>query len=255
MKLRPAERDRLREWLLGSYGDWAGVRHALDSRNRNLSQSSLDRFFAGKHSDRTLRYIALLLGSNAEALVAQLRAVRATQPETMSVLKDPDAYNVALRIYVEMKTRKVALLFNPTHDLVTEIYNSWYAFFQVARNEIKAIPLHKDPKSPEMRRLFRLSHQILNDGLRPHLECWQARFRNWMAEAGKGSAEGAPQDAQTNFPHWKLLRDDLLATNQRLINYATALGQMVGQPDSAPPPTDQRSPRPRRRMVSARSAA
>src|SRR5664280_871386 len=94
-------------------------------------------------------------------------------------LRDPDAFRIAFQLWVEMTTRKLGLPIDPAQDLITECYDSWYAFFKSARELIKAIPLHKDPRSPELRRLVQLSQAVLNDGLRPHLQRWQARFRRW----------------------------------------------------------------------------
>lgn len=243
MKLRPAERLKLRDLLLGTYGDWAGVRSGLDAKSLKLSQSSLDRFFSGERdSDRTFRTVALLLGTTAEALRNQLRilsgehgARKISHVGSARPLKDPEAFRVAFQLWVEMTTRKLGLPIDPNQDIITEVYDSWYAFFRTARELIKAIPLHRDPKSPELRHLIHLSQAVLNDGLRPHLQRWQARFRRWADASTERAPTVTPQEAQQRFPDWNLLRDDLLATNQRLMSYVVALESMVGQPNQATP--------------------
>jgi hypothetical protein len=242
MYLTLAERGRLREMLLSSFRDWKGVHAALSSRRLQLSQSSLDRFFAGRtRSPRTLRTLALLLNTTPEALVNQVQLVdsssrwtRALNLSKISRLEDEEAFRVAYQLWVEMTTRKLGLPIDPSQDLVTECYDSWYAFFKVARELIKAIPLHRNPQSAELRQLIVLSQAVLNEGLRPHLQRWQARFRRWSSHLGeKTVATGrTPQDVQQTFPEWIPLRDDLFATNRRLITYVNALETMVGKPRS-----------------------
>jgi hypothetical protein len=41
-----------------------------------------------------------------------------------------------------------------------------------------------------------------------------------------------PQKVQQRFPGWAPLRDDLLATNQRLISYVGALESMIARPNA-----------------------
>lgn len=149
-------------------------------------------------------------------------------------LRDPDAFRIAFQLWVEMTTRKLGLPIDPAQDLVTECYDSWYTFFKSARELIKAIPLHKDPCSAELRSLVQLSQAVLNDGLRPHLQRWQAKFRRWWTTAGLTQDPAlSPQEAQQRFPEWTALRDDLLATNQRLISYVGALETMIARPNAS----------------------
>ena len=243
MPLTLPERVRLRKLVLAQHRDWAAVHSALKARNLAISQSSLDRFFSGRSdSPRTMRTLAALLGTSPEALENQVRIVLpATNPsQTQSgkkpatTLRNPEAFRIAYQLWVEMTTRKLGLPIDPTQDLVSELYDSWYAFFKSARELTKAIPLHKDPRSPELRRLVQLSHSVLNDGLRPHLQRWQARYRRWLTNGGDpAQAPGlSPQEAQQLFPQWTALRDDLLATNRRLMGYLAALDVMVARPNA-----------------------
>lgn len=240
MPLSRPERDRLKELVLAHHRDWAALHAALKSRHAlAISQSSLDRFFSGRSdSARTLRTIALLLGTTPEALGNRVRLVTPAVPSERTApaapLRDPEAFRVAYQLWVEMTTRKLGHAIDPAQDLIAECYDSWYAFFKSARELIKAIPLHKDPECAELRRLVQLSQAVLNDGLRPHLQRWQARFRSWLAHGGdRARASGlSPQEAQQLFPQWATLRDDLLAANQRLIGYLATLDVMVARPNT-----------------------
>ena len=252
MHLTKTERQRLKDQILGLYCDWSRVEPALKAKNLRLSKSSFDRFIAGtSNSPRTLSKLAALLGTTSEALVNQIRMLRhgpLQAPEgsfaAVKPLRDPEAFRIAFQLWVEMTTRKLGLLIDPTQDSVAECYDSWYAFFKSARELIKTIPLHKNPRSAELRQLVQISQAVLNDGIRPHLQRWQARFRNWAANSGdRAKSPGlSPQEAQQLFPEWPALRDDLLATNQRLISYVCALDVMVARP-VAPQPAGKRLPR------------
>lgn len=65
----------------------------------------------------------------------------------------------------------------------------------------------------------------LNDGLRPHLTKWQARFRRWCskAESDDQFAGMSPQDIQKNFPNYKELTADLKQMNDYLKEYTNAI--------------------------------
>ena len=252
MHLSSAERLRLKSLVLGHHRDWAALHEALKPKHLTISQSSLDRFFSGKtNSPRTLRTVAISLGTTDEALVNQIRVLNRPGRTVASgdfalatPLRDPDAFRIAFQLWVEMTTRKLGLPIDPAQDLITECYDSWYAFFKAARELIKAIPLHKDPQSAELRRLIQLSRAVLNDGLRPHLQRWQAKFRRWSTIAASTQDPAlSPQEAQQRFPEWAALRDDLLATNQRLISYVSALETMIARPNAPRTRRKARSPK------------
>mgnify|MGYP001175459398 CR=1 FL=1 len=244
MLLSRSERLLLKDRVLTHHRDWAALHATLKEKHRlTISQSSLDRYFGCRsNSARTLRTLAILLGTTPDELVHRLQAATSAETSTRPPkrtrtivarpLRDPDAFRIAYQLWVEMTTRKLGLRIDLSQDLVVECYDSWYAFLKAARELTKAIPLHKDPRSPELRRLVQLSHSVMNEGVRPHLQRWQARFRAWLANGGD-RARGAgltPQEAQQLFPEWPALRDDLMASNQRLIGYLTALEIMVDRP-------------------------
>lgn len=265
VKLSLPQRSYLKRMLHDRCRDWAGFHAALKAAHGlTISQSSIDRFIAGgSNSARTFRTFALVLGTTPDALAGDLRLEPASDALTeynkpvspvqasadlaaVAPLRDREAFRVAYQLWFEMSTRKVAQPIDPATDLVVEIYDSWYVFFKNARELAKAIPLHKNPVDPALRRLVQLSHAMLNHGLRPHLQRWQGKFRHWIAAGGdKSQTHGiAPQAAQQLFPEWPALRDDLFATSQRLMTYHAALAEMVAQPNAPHPPA---RPKPRRK--------
>jgi hypothetical protein len=47
---------------------------------------------------------------------------------------------IAYAIWVELSTRKIGLPIDLDHDVIVEIYDSWFNFFSVTRDLIKDIP-------------------------------------------------------------------------------------------------------------------
>ena len=101
---------------------------------------------------------------------------------------------IANRIYIELTTRKAAIPFDEDNDVIAEVYDSWYKLFGIIREEIKSVPgrylKDHDPTSA----LIGLTTRILNEGLRPHLTQYQARFRKWYEEE-----KARPENKQLSF--------------------------------------------------------
>lgn len=239
-----AELAWIRTELFTLHGGIAGVMNAARTGKLVISETSIRLYFKGERpSRRTLDCIARLLHTAPAALLVQARLAcplddPAAQADTASVrLHDPEAFRVAYQLWVEMGTRKLGEPIDPATDLIGEVYDSWYAFFKIARELAKAIPLHKDPADLALRRLVQLSQAVLNHGLRPHLQRWQGKFRAWHTAGDRALAPGlTPQAAQALFPEWAALRDDLAATGQRLMTYHAALGEMIARPNAPQPP-------------------
>ena len=121
---------------------------------------------------------------------------------------------IAYKLWVELSTRKIGLPYDEENDVITEVYDSWYSFFKIARDLLKDIPAERLAYSGE---LVELTQKVLNDGLRPHLTRWQAKYRKWDKQASE--KEGTPQDIQKCYPEYAELIDDLKKTNQKMINY------------------------------------
>lgn len=136
---------------------------------------------------------------------------------------------VAYSIWVELSTRKIGLPIDFEHDVVAEIYDSWYAFFSVTRELLKTIPVQK-VRNSSTQKVIRLSIEVLNEGLRPHLTRWQARFRRWFEhelERKGGSEVLSPQEIQTKFRNWDELKRDMEQVNAHLIHYRKRMNELV----------------------------
>jgi hypothetical protein len=135
---------------------------------------------------------------------------------------------IAYKIWVELSTRKIGIPVELDKDVIVEVYNSWYKFFEVTRELIKEIPASK-LKRKETRNIIRLSIDVLNNGVRPHLTDWQARFRRWYEHelTDQDKINVSPQDLQKNYPDYKQLTQDLLKVNHKLIKYREAMYKLA----------------------------
>lgn len=139
---------------------------------------------------------------------------------------------IAYAIWVELSTRKIGLEIDFEHDVLIEIYDSWYSFFKVTRELIKGVPVAK-LRSDSTQQIIQLSIEVLNMGLRPHLTRWQARFRKWYEREVKryDNAAGTevldPQQIQQKFPQYEDLRKDMHRVNQFLIHYRAKMRELI----------------------------
>jgi hypothetical protein len=135
---------------------------------------------------------------------------------------------IAYQIWVELSTRKIGLPIDLDDDVVIEIYDSWYSFFGVTRELLKDVPVAKFRRA-DTEKIIRLSMEVLNVGIRPHLTKWQARFRRWyehtMAQEDKLVA--SPQDVQQEFPQFADLKEEMQEVNHRLMAYRRKMHQIV----------------------------
>jgi hypothetical protein len=122
---------------------------------------------------------------------------------------------IAYKIWVELSTRKIGLRFDKENDVIKEVYDSWHKFFETARELLKDIPGNRIPYSGD---LIELTEKVLNIGLRPHLTKWQAKYRRWYEEELKRDS-GTPQDIQKKYPEYDALVEDLIETNEKMIEY------------------------------------
>jgi len=139
---------------------------------------------------------------------------------------------VAYAIWVELSTRKIGLPIDLEHDVISEIYDSWYTFFSVTRELVKGIPVSKVQRA-STRAIIRLSIEVLNEGLRPHLTHWQARFRHWYDrelkkyDEGEGKEVLDPQNIQSRFPQYEQLKQDMQRVNNSLIRYRQKMNDLI----------------------------
>lgn len=133
---------------------------------------------------------------------------------------------IAYSIWVELSTRKIGLPIDAEDDVISEVYDSWYAFFSVTREMIKDIPVSK-VRGASTSKIIDLSVEVLNEGLRPHLTKWQARFRHWYDRQMDSKSDAEPQELQKNFPAYDELMADLLEVNKRLMTYRLKMNELV----------------------------
>jgi hypothetical protein len=155
--------------------------------------------------------------------------ISGTPKATFKVERNFENLFIANRIYIELTTRKAAILFDEENDVIEEIYNSWYKLFGIIRDEIKAVPgkyLHDHDATQS---LIGLTEKILNEGLRPHLTKYQAKYRKWLKNIiEKPENENkTPQQIQKNYPEYNELVISMKEVNKLLIDYSKELDKLI----------------------------
>ena len=130
---------------------------------------------------------------------------------------------IAHKIWTQLVTRKAAIPIDQENDVIEEIYDSWYALFQKVREFISEIPADMIRSNNSTKEIVRIATQTLNEGLRPHLTKWQARFRSWSTAKKDKLLELTPQDFQKEYPEYKYLIEDLIQVNQQIQIHYTNL--------------------------------
>jgi len=143
----------------------------------------------------------------------------------VEICPDHETRRIAYQAWVEIQTRKVGLTFEEDHDVIVEVYNSWYQVFGVLRDLCKTVPPECLKDDVDAKKLVDLLLASLNKGLRPHLTRWQAKFRRWYAAAIEkpDNVQRAPQEVQRDFPEYKQLVDDLRAVNREFVEFGQSL--------------------------------
>lgn len=136
---------------------------------------------------------------------------------------------VAYMVWAELSTRKLAVPIDLEHDLIADVYDSWYKFFGIVREMIKSIPVTQVWRRVATREIVNTLTTLLNDEMRPHLTRWQACYRHWWDAACKDSAHAdlTPLELQQRYPEYTALMDDLVAINRKLVGYKETLERIV----------------------------
>jgi len=132
---------------------------------------------------------------------------------------------IAYKLWIEISTRKIGIPIDFENDVIAEVYNSWYEFFKITRELIKSIPISKIRVHDSTKELVDVAVAVLNEGMRPHLTRWQAKYRKWY-EAEKNLSANlhkSPQDIQRSFTEYKSLTEDMGKVNKKLIKYSEIL--------------------------------
>ena len=147
---------------------------------------------------------------------------------SIKIKSNQEVKQIAHKAWAELATRKIGLSFDPKNDVIIEVYSSWYQLFQEVRSLIKEIP-SSHIKNKSTRELVDILVKTLNEGLRPHLTKWQAKFKRWYEfEIQKSSnASKTPQEIQRRFPQYKELTDELLTINKQLASYINELKKLI----------------------------
>lgn len=143
---------------------------------------------------------------------------------SVTIKYDRKIKEIAYKIWIELTTRKIGIKYDENYDVISEIYNSWYEAFKVIRTLLEEIP---GGSIDDAKGLVEITTKVLNNGLRPHLTKWQAKYRSWYKFALEQNLDLAPQDIQKKFPEYQALVDDLKTTNDIMINYASELKRFI----------------------------
>ncbi len=135
----------------------------------------------------------------------------------------------AVRLYIELISRKAGTPIQEDKDVIEEVYNSWYKLFCNIRDDMKTLSAHYLTKSENQNPVIALANKILNEILRPHLTEHQAKYRSWLEEAkhdpkNKGIS---PQDLQKKYPDYKILMKSIKQVNGMLVESAERLRELM----------------------------
>ncbi|WP_139392818.1 hypothetical protein [Aeromonas hydrophila] len=138
---------------------------------------------------------------------------------------------IAHKIWTELVTRKAALPFQRDKDVIIEVYDSWHTLFQCVREQIAALPVEKlsGKEKKDTENLIDISMMVLNDGLRPHLTEWQAKYRSWykVEREKECNKSTSPQDIQRTYVYYEQLVSDIENVNRKLQLFSDELKKFV----------------------------
>ena len=136
---------------------------------------------------------------------------------------------IAYKLWVELSTRKIGLEIDFENDVIYEIYDSWYEFFGLTRGLIKDTPISQIWKDSNTKDLVKVAIGVLNEGIRPHLTKWQARYRKWYeSEIKKEETKDlSPQEIQKKYPQYQELTNEMSKVNKNLISYKDILKKIA----------------------------
>jgi hypothetical protein len=138
-----------------------------------------------------------------------------------------EVLRIAHGAWVELATRKAGILFERDHDVIVELYDSWYKLFGEMRQLARQVPAHRLRQDEDTRKTVELIVNTLNKGLRPHLTQWHARFRHWYEREARDHPNESPQEIQARYPRYRELVDDLERVNREMLLYMGELKKLV----------------------------
>jgi hypothetical protein len=135
---------------------------------------------------------------------------------------------IAYQIWVEIRTRKIGLKIDEEYDVIVEVFDSWYTFFTLTREMMHNIPVSLTSNKDTLK-LIRVIIKVLNDGLRPLLTKWQARFRKWYdmkLQDGTYNKE-SPQIIQKKFSEFNTMIQELSKAQIEIGEFANSLHKLA----------------------------
>lgn len=146
---------------------------------------------------------------------------------SVKIRPNVEVARIAHEAWTELVTRKAGLPFDEENDVILEVYNSWYELFREFRRLAKTIPAEQIRRNPDAQELVDVVVRSLNEGLRPHLTRWQARFRRWYAQQEIAAPQDSPQEIQRRYPEYASLLGDLRTINQQMVEFAGQLRRLA----------------------------
>lgn len=127
---------------------------------------------------------------------------------------------VGWKVFVEAVTRVAVQDLGRQDGLLREALESLQTFFTLARNELKTLAptLSTGKKSSATVEMYVL--MMLNQGLRPFLSRWHPRLKQWEMQ----------ELPEASWPLAALCRQDLLATQTRMLTFTRGLGRILRVP-------------------------
>lgn len=141
----------------------------------------------------------------------------------VTIRPNHEIMRIAHEGWIEIITRKAGLKFDEDNDVILEIYNSWYELFKEFRELAKTIPAEKIREYEDARTVMEIFIRSLNEGLRPHLTKYQAKYRKWYEKAINENSNKSPQEIQKMYPEYNELIKDLKEVNDQMVLFAEAL--------------------------------
>ena len=148
---------------------------------------------------------------------------------TQEIHPSHETVNIAYKAWVEIATRKVGIPFDENHDVITEVYDSWCTLFGIIRELTKTIPAENLSTCDDTCKLVKILTSVLNEGLRPHLTEWQAKFRRWYEQEldKDDNRDRTPQEIQKQYKEYQQLIDDLKLVNGKFVAFAEGLHELA----------------------------
>ena len=126
----------------------------------------------------------------------------------------------ARKIFFEMTTRTVTQPLPDESGSLRSTMDSLYAFFNIAREELKSMPPTPSHTNSEAITLEKLGQQMLNEAIRPYTARWHVRLAEW-------ESSGMPE---SEWPLHDLCRRDLERMRSLAAQFAREMGKAANIP-------------------------